>query len=177
MEIMDRASQPTRAALRIWGWMGRYRLSFYFACISVFCSYFGIADLVSGKKHNPNLWWGVAISATLALFLWFAQRRRLRYTVFQTSDGAAENYRRVLDVAVSNDWTICDDRKNELIAARIKAPWTALTWGELVTVEFSGSQVCINVVGDPYAGTSGSRTDAARAKAEIDAVVRVLRII
>jgi hypothetical protein len=97
--------------------------------------------------------------------------------VFQTRDTAAENYKRVLEVVVLNDWNISDDRAGELIAARVKAPWTALTWGELVTVQFAGSQVGINCIGDPYAGRNGSWTDTSRTKAEKDIVVRALRVI
>jgi hypothetical protein len=177
METVESTSLPTRAPLRPSGWVGQYTFSFFLAGISVCCIYWGVADLIGGKKHPTNMWLPAILSATLATILGYARRRRLRYTVFQTLDGSAENYRKVLEVAVSSDWDICDDKKNALIAARIKAPWTALTWGELVTVQFSGSLVGINVIGDPYAGGSGSRTDAARARAEMDTVIHVLRVI
>ena len=177
METVEPTSLPTRAPLRASGLVGQYTFSFFLACISACCIYWGVVDLIGRKTHTANMWWPAILSATLALVLGYARRQRLRYTVFQTLDGAAENYRKVLEVAVSSDWNICDDKKNKLIAARIKAPWTALTWGELVTVQFSGSQVGINVIGDPYAGGSGSRTDAARARAEMDTVVHVLRVI
>jgi hypothetical protein len=74
-------------------------------------------------------------------------------------------------------WQVSDRSDGEMISARVSARWTELTWGELVTVRFSGSYVAINCIGDPYAGRSGSRTDSSRAKTEMDLMVSALRII
>ncbi len=62
--------------------------------------YLGFADVIGRRAHNPNIWWAGILSAMLASIVCYANHRRLRYAVFQTLDGAAENYRKVLGGSV-----------------------------------------------------------------------------
>ena len=168
---------PRRVSLGVYGWISHYSLSLYLSAISIVCLYFATVDGPGQRRHDPNLLW-VAVPASVVAygFAWI-RTRSLGFTILKTADGAADNYRKILEVMVEQDWRVREFRDGEMISAQVRAPWSDLTWGELITVRMHGSYVALNCVGDPYSGPSGSRTDSSRAKLEKDLVVGALRII
>jgi hypothetical protein len=161
----------------------RFRLDRLLRSVTLPCLHFYLLPVFRSRRwpgtrrHDPRLWWFSLASGLVAYGFAWIKWRRLRFTVFQTADDAVGNYEKVMGVIEAQGWLISDKREGEMIAARVRARWSDFTWGELVTVQFLGSQVAINCVGDPYAGRSGSRTDEARTKAEMDLLTRALRVI
>src|SRR5258706_5948471 len=155
---------PARVRLSWLGWVNHYFIGLVLAGLSVAA----LIGAASGKQlHDSGPWWIAGICATVAYPVLVSQRRRLAFTVYETLDDARENYAKVIGLIERKQWDVIASTPGSSISATVRAKWTELTWGDLVTVVFIGSRVAINSIGNPYAGPHGGATWKDRAESEV----------
>ncbi len=83
----------------------------------------------------------------LAIIAYRGQKRALRFRLFHTSHSAEQNYDLIVQLCMKRDWSIRHRHHSQFIQATVPGfPWS---WGELVTVRFSGTDIYVNSICDP----------------------------
>ena len=83
----------------------------------------------------------------LTVLAWWAKRRELRFRRFLTEGESISNCNAVRALAESRRWEILQDDEAALL--QIRTPMSLLSWGELLTVRFIGSEVFVNCIPFP----------------------------
>jgi len=95
---------------------------------------------------------GAALLGALALAVYRAQRRDLRYQRVATRADAATNFATLRQVALEAGWRL--DREAPGLRLEARTPGALLMEGERVAVRFDGPEVRLSCICDPAVGFS-----------------------
>lgn len=87
------------------------------------------------------------IPVFLAIIAFWWQKRALRFRLFHTNHNAEENYNRLIQLFEKNGWPVKQRHQSQLIQTTVTD--FPKSWGELVTVRFSGNDLYVNSICDP----------------------------
>ena len=177
MTLLQASRLPDRVPLDAYGLVCYYSLPIIAGAFAFMCVYRAVIAIPDHGVHGLGEWWGALLCVLFAGGLTWALRRRLRFTVLDTAQGALENFSVIAALCEDKEWRVHRRAEGILIQARVQAQWTDFTWGELVTVMFFESKVAVNCIGDPYSPGVGSRLDSSRVAAEMKDIAQALRVI
>ena len=127
---------------------GRMKISFFAPVLCVFLMFLVVISspiLLHVEKDLRAL--GLILGISSAFLFWWSNRE-LEYTLIQTTQSPECNYDRILVLTEEFRWSIRTQTPGKFIQA-IPPMHPYDTNGELVTVEFEGSNVYVNSISDP----------------------------
>ena len=151
-----RTRSAALSSLRLQG--RRWFIHFFAALLLGVLPLTGLVALLQPPVDATAAWSVIGMTgvlAALAAIMARRQRRALWFRRIRTQRTAAENYELVLRGMKPFGWVITTYRRNQRIEAKTPGfPATWLSWGEMVTVRFSGEDVLVNSICDPDAQSS-----------------------
>lgn len=147
---IKKSTETGTLQLHFWDMVTHYFIVIFFAFLPVLFALMTLYDYVFEIERyyiEGNIWLYI-VPLALSLFFYILQRGRLRFTVVETTLNRAEILSLVESISNNQKWDI--NRKSKaLLIAKTNPPLLKGSWGEQVTLVFSGKKILTNSICDP----------------------------
>jgi hypothetical protein len=147
---IKRSIETNKLQLSFWDAISHYLIIMLFAFVPVLFALLTLYNYIYeiDRPYVEGNIWIYIVPLILSLFFYILQRRRLQFTIIETTLNRGKILALAENISMDQNWDIIRKSKT-LFIAKTNPPLLIGSWGEQVTLVFNGKKILMNSICDP----------------------------